>query len=182
MNTENNSRYQETDKKILQAFTELAVQKTADSITVTDICTRAGIHRTSFYRHYTDVSDLRERMFFKQLEDMLLQLKNNGREIDIRNIITEQLLFYKRHRKIIRKDLESKDVSDIIAKLTNTAAYSENYDRAFHLTTGTEKRYHRLFFQTGYTAVVTDWLKNGCREPEEEIADLLCRFLIGSAR
>lgn len=48
MNGENNQRYQETEKRIFQAYWKLASSKEIPKITVSDVCREAEIHRTTF--------------------------------------------------------------------------------------------------------------------------------------
>ena len=45
-------------KEIASAFTDLMTEKPYMDITVTDIVTRAGVARVSFYRHFNSTSDV----------------------------------------------------------------------------------------------------------------------------
>ena len=47
-------RIQRTRKFLIQALTDLLVEKTFDEIRVKDICQRAGVHRSTFYDHFED--------------------------------------------------------------------------------------------------------------------------------
>ena len=47
-------RIQRTCKSLIQALTDLLVEKTFDEIRVKDICQRAGVHRSTFYDHFED--------------------------------------------------------------------------------------------------------------------------------
>lgn len=49
-----NTRTQRTYDLLLQALTELLTEKTFDEIRVTDLCEKAGIHRSTFYAHFED--------------------------------------------------------------------------------------------------------------------------------
>ena len=50
MNVPNNKRRQNTLLKIHTAFIDLLETRELDDISVTDICGKAGINRTTFYR------------------------------------------------------------------------------------------------------------------------------------
>ena len=67
MNTKNNKRSQNTDEAIIRAAFEamLLGGKQISKITVREICEKAGINRSTFYAHYTDVYDLFERVELK---------------------------------------------------------------------------------------------------------------------
>ncbi|MDO5138846.1 MAG: hypothetical protein Q4D71_10380 [Oscillospiraceae bacterium] len=58
MNKENNNRRQETVKSIRKAFMELALSHDPEKITVSDICKKAEINRSTFYSIYFDTADL----------------------------------------------------------------------------------------------------------------------------
>jgi len=47
-------RVQRTDKFLWDALIALLAERDFESITVTDICTQAMVHRTTFYKHYED--------------------------------------------------------------------------------------------------------------------------------
>lgn len=62
MNVKNNQRFQETERKIKNAFLDLLGSRSTDDITVGDICVAAGINRSTFYAHYDSAEVLLEAM------------------------------------------------------------------------------------------------------------------------
>ena len=60
MNVPNNKRRQNTLLKIHTAFIDLLETHDLDNISVTDICMKAGINRTTFYMNFRDIYDLAE--------------------------------------------------------------------------------------------------------------------------
>ena len=58
-----------TEKAIIDAFLELSLQ--GKRFSVADICQRAGVNRSTFYRHYEDIDDLINEC----RGDMLLELE-----------------------------------------------------------------------------------------------------------
>ena len=55
-------RIRRTKKLLRQALTRLMQQKDFQSITVTDVVREADINRGTFYAHYRDVYDLRDKI------------------------------------------------------------------------------------------------------------------------
>lgn len=51
-------RVRRTDKFLWDALMALMTERAFESITVTDICIRAMVHRTTFYKHYEDKNGL----------------------------------------------------------------------------------------------------------------------------
>ena len=62
-------RIRRTKKLLRQALTRLMQQKDFQSITVTDVVREADINRGTFYAHYRDVYDLREKIEAEMIED-----------------------------------------------------------------------------------------------------------------
>ncbi len=63
-------RIRRTHKLLLEALTQLLAEKSFESISVTEICDRAMINRTTFYKHYTDKYDLVQRGFQELMNDL----------------------------------------------------------------------------------------------------------------
>ena len=68
-------RVQRTRNLIVEALIELTIQKGFAAVTVQDIVKRAGINRTTFYRHYQDKFDLLD-----QYVEAVYQLPDNPLE------------------------------------------------------------------------------------------------------
>ncbi len=62
MNTPDNRRVQYTKRVIRESFLSLLLTKPAGSISVTEICRGADVNRTTFYTHYDDVYDLKQKI------------------------------------------------------------------------------------------------------------------------
>ncbi|MCD7797111.1 MAG: TetR/AcrR family transcriptional regulator [Clostridiales bacterium] len=56
--TKAQSKYFDTARKMDNAFLELMEKKSFEYITVTEICKKAGVNRSTFYLHYETVADL----------------------------------------------------------------------------------------------------------------------------
>ncbi len=63
-------RIRRTHKLLLESLTQLLAEKSFESISVTEICDRAMINRTTFYKHYTDKYDLVQRGFKTLMDDL----------------------------------------------------------------------------------------------------------------
>ena len=60
---------------IRQAFTRLLKEKPVQSISVKELCERAGINRGTFYAHYTDIYDLMRQMEDEMMADIQTALR-----------------------------------------------------------------------------------------------------------
>ena len=68
----------DTKKLIFDTFIEQLEKKPFDKITVKDIVESCGINRNTFYYYYSDIYDLLEEVFTKELKVITEQHKNGG--------------------------------------------------------------------------------------------------------
>ena len=166
MNTPNNKRRRESQKKMETAFVRLLQEKELQQITVTDICKAAEVNRTTFYANYQDIFALAEAVK-KQLEEEILSLyqeetaarRSSHDFLPLFTHIRDNQLFYKSYFTLC----------------TDGQLSAFGYD-----TEAAEKRfgsqyidYHIEFFGNGLNAVIKKWLRGGCQETPEEINSIL---------
>ena len=68
-------RVRHTKDRVRKAFFQLLNTKEFSQITVTELCQIAEINRTTFYKHYLDMTDLLEKIENDILEDTKQQWK-----------------------------------------------------------------------------------------------------------
>ena len=166
MNTKNNKRRRGSVAKIEHIFVELLQTKPLNQITVSDICKKAGLNRTTFYANYLDIYDLADKIK-EHLESELERLYqdehinnfNSNNYLKLFRHIKDNQLFYKTYFKL---------------------GYDNNYKILLYDTEQAEKyfdnkhiEYHIEFFRHGLNAVVKKWLENDCVETPEEIAEII---------
>lgn len=76
MNTKNNKRKRASMQKIEQVLIELLQTKELNQISVSDICKRANLNRSTFYANYVDIYGLADTMREK-LEAQVADLYKN---------------------------------------------------------------------------------------------------------
>ena len=95
MKTDARVRY--TRQIIQHVFIDLLKQKTLNKITVKEICEKAEINRSTFYKHYEDVYHLMHKLeesALNQLELLLFESAHNG-NIHVLTTLLTSLLEYK---------------------------------------------------------------------------------------
>lgn len=63
-------RVRVTKTLIRKAFTELLTKKPIQSISIKELCELAGINRGTFYAHYQDIYDLRQKIEDEMYHDV----------------------------------------------------------------------------------------------------------------
>lgn len=168
MNTPNNKRRKESQKRIENIFINLLQTKDIKDITVSEICKLAKINRSTFYANYIDIYDLAEKLteqlyteFINVYKDEQDKRKHSYNFLKLYTHIKDNQLFYKTYFKL---DIDkSKPMSDAIsdAEMIRFFGSSKN------------KHYHIIFFKAGLNAVIKEWLANGCQESPEEIDQII---------
>ena len=165
MNTPNNKRRRESIEKIEKAFVVILQTNQLDKITVSDICKKTNLNRSTFYANYLDIYDLADKLRHK-LEREFSQLfadydyfnERTGAEKMFAHIKDNQI-FYKTYFKLCY------DSSHFISIYDPKRAEKEHIDK--------NVKYHIEFFRNGLNAIIKMWLDGGCVESPAEMAEVL---------
>ncbi len=166
MNTVNNKRRQASREKIKSVFIELLQTHELDRITVSDICKRSGLNRSTFYANYTDIYDLADRLR-DELEQEVARLyaaEEQGKYyadnwLRLFYHIRNNPLFYKTYFKLGYDHEHGVNISEL------TADYPIFPEETME--------YHVEFFKAGFNAIVKKWMDGGCRETPEQMSEIL---------
>lgn len=168
MNQEKNLRYRETDEKIKEAFRELLQAKPVEKITITDICRKAGINRSSFYLHYLDLDDLTEtlaRELQAQLYRILMKLFEDPLKIDV--YITDYFRLIGDNRELLAL------VGYHLPRNPQIAREFQKIGSELGVLDKTELKYHSAFFLGGLENLAASWVEGGCREKPEYLMKII---------
>lgn len=166
MNVKNNKRRRESRERIESVFYELIQTHELKEISVSEICKRAHLNRTTFYANYIDIYDLADS-FRRTLEDTVQELYlddvrrgvNSNDYLRLFRHIAENQLLYKTFFKL-GYDNDYKIVQ------YDTKLALEHFDNRF-------VEYHCEFFKSGLNAIIKMWLNGGCKETPEEMYEIV---------
>lgn len=166
MNTKNNRRKRASMQKIEQVLVELLQTKELNQISVSDICKRAGLNRSTFYANYVDIYGLADAIREK-LEDQVAELYkdeieqgfNSNNYLLLFQHIAQNQIFYRTYFK-----LGYDEKYKILAYDYNLA--KKHFDNRFI-------EYHMEFFKSGLTKIIKLWLQNDCKETPEEMFEIV---------
>lgn len=166
MNKKNNKRRRESVKKIQNAFIDFLETKDIHEITVSDICKKADVNRSTFYANFIDIYDLGDKITEKLHEDIyilyrdeLMSGKSKGDYIKLFYHVKNNQPIYKTYFKL-EKDKNNK-----------TWFYNKRLAEEFFDNKNID--YHVEFFRNGFTALLKMWLFNGCKESPEELEEII---------
>lgn len=188
MNIKNDRRIRKSKESLKQSLINLMKEKPINNITVKELVSAADLNRSTFYNYYCDIPDMLEKLetelyneFMRILE--LHVIKDNkthdiykeahGFIEDMCDVIKEnvefcQCIFSKNGDITFLFKLEELVENHIKDQLR------EDFDgKMDHLA------YVYSFVKSGYIGILKSWMKGGCVESSQEIANLTYNLVEG---
>ncbi len=165
MNVKNNKRKQQSREKIEKVFIELLQTKEITQITVSDICKRTELNRSTFYANYTDIYELADTIRESLEQEVNVLYENdmiNNCFTDYKRLfehIKDNQIFYKTYFKLGYDNEHYVNLSML------------NPDNKYLPEKNLE--YHIEFHKAGLNAIIKKWLNNGCKETPQEMAEII---------
>lgn len=166
MNTKNNKRKRESMQKIEQVLIEFLQTKELNQISVSDICKKADLNRSTFYANYVDIYELadtiREKLEAEVSElykEEITEGFNSNNYLVLFQHIKENQIFYRTYFKL------GYDEKYKIWQYDYNLAKKHFGDRFIE--------YHMEFFKSGLNRIIKIWLQNGCKETPEEMFEII---------
>lgn len=169
MNKVNNQRRKDTISRIQKAYMNLAtIRNDIDSITVSDVCKKAQINRTTFYSIYDDIGDLKKDIEKWMMNEFLSVYQEEASAMQhsfdfdkLFRSIKENQVFYKMYFKL-GFDFKNSFIENEPAQI-----------RQHYFADESALAYHIEFFAAGITAIVQKWLAEGCPGKPERMSQIL---------
>ena len=187
------SKYFNAAKKMDKALISLLEEKSFEYITVSEICKRAEVNRSTFYLHYENTVDLLNETARFLLDDFAAyfnvdveNITNKFKEssLDELNFISNEYLqpylTYVKDNKSVFSTVLSHSVSFGINEI-----FQSLYDNIFNPILerynypAADRKYAMIFYLNGITAIVTEWLKDGCEKTIDEVSQIIYGCIFG---
>ena len=187
------SKYFNTAKKMDKALISLLEEKSFEYITVSEICKRAEVNRSTFYLHYENTVDLLNETARFLLDDFaayfnvdveIITNKFKENSLDELNFISDEYLHpylsYIKENRIVFSTVLLHSVSFGFNEI-----FQRLYDNIFNPILerynypATDRKYAMMFYLNGITAIVTEWLKDGCEKTIEEVSQIIYGCIFG---
>ena len=171
MNIKNNSRYKTSSDKIEHAFLFLLEKYKYDEITISQICKQAGINRSTFYCHYTDINDLIikvEKKFAQETAGIFDFGKRRSHEamVEMFTFVKDNKYFYKAFLNIPYTTFAEHDTKNkCLEYIGKDSEGLSSFDMGIY--------YRGSFFGAGIKEMCRIWLERDCKETPEQMACLL---------
>ena len=187
------SRYFNTAKKMDKALISLLGEKSFEYITVSEICKRAEVNRSTFYLHYENTVDLLNETARFLLDDFMTCF-----DVDIKSITKkikesppDELVFISDEylHPYLKYVKNNKCVFSTVLLHSASFGFNEIFHRLYENIFNpvlerynypiADRKYAMMFYLNGITAVVIEWLKDGCEKTIEEISQIIYGCIFG---
>lgn len=181
------SRYFLTAKRMDETFLQILEKKDYEYITVKEICSLAGVNRSTFYLHYETINDLLEETvesIFQQFTDHMemntnrfIEKINTCAKEELYLITPEYLIPY---LKFIQENQNIFHIAFLKTKvLTMDEAYKSMMKYVLHpildrySVPEKERDYVMQFYVNGIMGIIKVWLQCGCEDSVEYIEKMI---------
>ncbi len=160
------------EKRIKRALVELLLKSNLDKVTVTEICKKAHVNRSTFYAHFLDTADLYaqfENDVVTEITDIILA--ENSPHIDYRVYLQLVMRYVASHSNEYLSLMRANP--DFFKHFClNHAHFYRNHCNA----NSDLDSYLEDYSISGTFNVITQWLQNGKKESIETMVDMLYTF------
>lgn len=171
MNKKDNRRVVMTKRIIKDVFIEMLEKKSIQKIYVRELCIKADINRSTFYKYYESQYDL-----LAEIEnDLLIEIEEKCKDTDNTKGLNNILQYISRNKKTYKVIFNANIDSMFPKKLLNLPIITEIMNNK--LVNKNENKYKKIYILEGGYHVILKWLNNDCRESPEEITRLVMKYI-----
>lgn len=180
-------RVRKTRAMLRQCLAKLLKEKKIQDISVKEISEMADINRGTFYLHYRDVYDLLahiENELFDQYNEILDRHRPTEVSESPKLLFTELLYFIRDNSDIIQTLMGPNGDIQFLNHLRQIfrTKIMEPWDHVMFPNPVRRDQYFTSFMIEGGIGMIKLWVENGTDLAPEELATLLERFILNSAR
>lgn len=174
-------RIERTYRLLHNAFTELLEEKKFDEFTVNELCERAMIRRTTFYKHFADKYEY-VTFYFKEIcEDFKSQLSPDLWEGELNPYILQmcrQLFrFIQEHQKLVGNFVNSSYfhvlIALIIELLQEDTLRFLRHNRLYAHMTRLQMEGLAYFYAGGILNTMYSWMRQGNSLKEQQFVEMI---------
>lgn len=183
----NDHRTRVTQLMIRKAFTELMREKPIESITISELCKRASINRSTFYNHYLDLYDLRDQIvdnlkgeFYQALKSLLTNNPVDQTPVKITAKIFECI---QNNSDMCQVILGRYGDDKFLAEFVQFGRefVMKSYRIYFENAAPKQIDYFYTFVSCGIIGLLRKWLSDGLETPPDEIARMAESMMLQGA-
>ena len=185
------SKYFKTAEKMDEALIRLLEKKDFEYITIRELCSEAGVNRSTFYLHYENMADLLEEAlehigskfnaYFEADENTTMASLREGTPEEL-IFVTEQNLkpylnFIKEHKSLFFAAMNYPE------RFASTKVFEVLSEKLFYPIMckfnipEKEQPYILMFYIKGIMGILHHWIINGCEDTVELITEMIIKVI-----
>ena len=170
-------RNRRTKKLLRQALTRLMLQKDFQSITVTDVVREADINRGTFYAHYRDVYDLRDKIEAEMIADFrgMIATIRPSETATLRPVLGRLMDYLEENREIVTALIKVNAPDGFGKKMI---VVIEECRMELFPYRSIEDAYAARFLATGAIGMIEKWITEAQPIPKTEMINLIAKLLV----
>jgi AcrR family transcriptional regulator len=176
MSTRVNPIALQSKKWLCDTLIELLQEKPYSSITITELCDKAGLVRKTFYRHFTSKESVLVAIIDMMFQDFFEYISDQN--LGPHDIPLAYFTFWENHKVFLHILIQNQ----LFGLLNDQYVL---YLEAMETIIGTkreyqseiEKEYMRTMMAAGLWSILKKWITRGCTESKEEMARMTLDFL-----
>ena len=170
-------RIRRTKKLLRQALTRLMLQKDFQSITVTDVVHEADINRGTFYAHYRDVYDLRDKIEAEMIADFrgMIATIRPSETATLRPVLGRLMDYLEENREIVTALIKVNAPDGFGRKMI---VVIEECRMELFPYRSIEDAYAARFLATGAIGMIEKWITEAQPIPKTEMINLIAKLLV----
>ncbi|WP_318361669.1 TetR/AcrR family transcriptional regulator [uncultured Agathobaculum sp.] len=170
-------RIRRTKKLLRQALTRLMLQKDFQSITVTDVVREADINRGTFYAHYRDVYDLRDKIEAEMIADFrgMIATIRPSETATLRPVLGRLMDYLEENREIVTALIKVNAPDGFGKKMI---VVIEECRMELFPYRSIEDAYAARFLATGAIGMIEKWITEAQPIPKTEMINLIAKLLV----
>ena len=182
----NNLKIKETQKLLEDALGSLLEEKSFEEIRVMDICSKANIHRSTFYTYYNDKYELLkskldkyEAKFLEFLRKYKIEGKLVDSHVDIMIEILKYFYFNKKYLKVIFQNNREGSIIKILQKYLE-AYIIEGVKDMKQIRSGRPYMVEIMgsFYSGAFISVIGEWILKDCYITPEELSQYISDIIM----
>lgn len=164
-----------TKRKLSKSLISLLTSKSITKIDVSELCEKAGINRTTFYKHYTSLYRLLDELivqFFKKIETLFLSLSSGE---NTTSKVAYLLKYLKQNREFVTIIMNNNSFSSISERLIqlNFVCNLINSNIQYRKNAYVSEDYYVDFIISGWLAAIRRRVNENCDLDVNTLARLL---------
>lgn len=169
-----------TKRMLKSALTEMLKEMDIYNVSIRELCERADVNRTTFYKHYRNQFDLLDEMENDLLHSIEKTIENVAESNGV--FFVKLLVFLEENLEFVRLFFNANVDPDFPKKLFSLAVVIRSMEKGMKDVPRNELEYVNRFMLSGIYEMIHFWLNKEDRESSEKMAAIIMeRFRINLA-